>query len=144
VFLADEICERINAFLNKNGCLPEKILVYRDGVSNGQFTEILREEMSGIRAGCAFVSPDYKPPITYIVVQKRHHARFFSENPKDSIGTAGNVAPGTVVDTAICASSIFDFYLCSHFGIQVAFRLEFKQTLCLGNFPPVSLSRALR
>ncbi|KAH9381144.1 hypothetical protein HPB48_020801 [Haemaphysalis longicornis] len=36
----------------------------------------------------------------------------------DGCGKSGNVPPGTVVDTVITHPVDFDFFLCSHFGIQ--------------------------
>lgn len=75
--------------------------------------------MQGIRTACLMLSPDYRPPITYIVVQKRHHARMFCKYTRDAVGKAKNIPPGTVVDTGIVSPEGFDFYLCSHFGIQV-------------------------
>jgi len=39
-----------------------------------------------------------------------------------NICTLGNVS-GTVVDSKICHPTEFDFYLCSHAGIQVIFLL---------------------
>jgi hypothetical protein len=32
------------------------------------------------------LEPDYKPGITYIVVQKRHHTRLFCANSKEQMG----------------------------------------------------------
>ncbi|KAL5104554.1 Protein argonaute-1 [Taenia crassiceps] len=45
--------------------------------------------------------------------KKRHHIRF---NPSGREGR--NVLPGTVVDTEVTHHREFDFYLCSHEGIQ--------------------------
>jgi len=118
VYVTEAVRERILAFSKAIGRLPERIIVYRDGVSSGQFAEVLREELNGIRAACDLVSADYKPPITYIVVQKRHHARIFCKSLSDAVGRAKNVPPGTIVDTGIVSPLSFDFYLCSHFGIQ--------------------------
>lgn len=39
------------------------------------------------------------------------------------VGKSGNIPAGTTVDTKITHPSEFDFYLCSHAGIQV--RTEF-------------------
>ncbi|PHU13864.1 Protein argonaute 10 [Capsicum chinense] len=73
-----------------------------------------------IAAACASLEPNYQPPVTFIVVQKRHHTRLFANNHKDRSSTdrSGNILPGTVVDTKICHPTEFDFYLCSHAGIQ--------------------------
>ncbi len=77
--------------------------------------------MQGIRTACLILmlSGDTDPPITYIVVQKRHHTRFFCRNPRDTVGKARNIPPGTAVDTGVVSPDGFDFYLCSHAGIQV-------------------------
>ena len=40
-------------------------------------------------------------------------------NSGDKIGKSGNIPAGTVVDVGICHPTEFDFYLCSHAGIQV-------------------------
>lgn len=45
--------------------------------------------------------------------------RLFCKNPGDKIGKSGNIPAGTVVDVGICHPTEFDFYLCSHAGIQV-------------------------
>nr|CAD1842976.1 unnamed protein product [Ananas comosus var. bracteatus] len=92
----------------------------RDGVSEGQFYQVLLYELDAIRKACASLEPNYQPPVTFVVVQKRHHTRLFANNHKDRSSTdkSGNILPGTVVDSKICHPTEFDFYLCSHAGIQ--------------------------
>ncbi|GAV06854.1 hypothetical protein RvY_16771 [Ramazzottius varieornatus] len=100
---------------------PQRIIFYRDGVSEGQYFHVMVEELSAIQKACMELVPDgsYKPPITYIVVGKRHNTRLFAANPRtDAVGKAGNVPPGTTTDTAICHYLEFDWFTCSHFGIQ--------------------------
>ncbi|MQM04717.1 hypothetical protein Taro_037521 [Colocasia esculenta] len=99
-----------------NNSKPQKIIYFRDGVSDSQFDMVLNEELRDIKA--AIESEDYKPTITVVVAQKRHHTRFFPENSKDPLCTrTGNVPPGTVVDRGIVVPCLFNFYLCSHNGI---------------------------
>uniref|UniRef100_A0AA85IZX4 Piwi domain-containing protein n=1 Tax=Trichobilharzia regenti TaxID=157069 RepID=A0AA85IZX4_TRIRE len=98
---------------NTNGRFPTRMIFYRDGVSEGQFENVLVEELAAIQRACADIRPGVEPAITYIVVQKRHHIRL---KPFDS--RARNVEPGTVVDTDITHPREFDFYLCSQEGIQ--------------------------
>ncbi|XP_010933336.1 protein argonaute MEL1 [Elaeis guineensis] len=99
---------------------PERIIFYRDGVSEGQFAELLLYEMDAIRRACASLQDGYLPPVTFIVVQKRHHTRLFPQvhGERSSTDRSGNILPGTVVDTKICHPTEFDFYLCSHAGIK--------------------------
>ncbi|CAN0857208.1 Protein argonaute 10 [Linum grandiflorum] len=108
------------SFRKATGQKPLRIIFYRDGVSEGQFYQVLLYELDAIRKACASLEPNYQPPVTFIVVQKRHHTRLFANNHRDRSSTdkSGNVLPGTVVDTKICHPSEFDFYLCSHAGIQ--------------------------
>ncbi|KAF7027047.1 hypothetical protein CFC21_039119 [Triticum aestivum] len=49
-----------------------------------------------------------------------HHTRLFPEvhGRRDMTDKSGNILPGTVVDLMICHPIEFDFYLCSHAGIQ--------------------------
>jgi len=51
-----------------------------------------------------------------IVVGKRHHVRFFPQNPKDA-DRSGNCPAGTVVDREVAHPTEFDFYLQSHAGL---------------------------
>ncbi|CAN6273052.1 unnamed protein product, partial [Urochloa humidicola] len=62
---------------------------------------------------------DYKPAVTYVVLQKCHHTCFFTDYEDDKIFSGnGNVLPGTVVDSDICHPNEFGFYLCSQVGTQ--------------------------
>lgn len=118
VSLSPSLCFIHKPSLQATHHKPSRIIVYRDGVSEGQFSEVLREEMQGIRTACLMLSPDYRPPITYVVVQKRHHARLFPIHGGDECGRAKNIPPGTVLDSGVTSPHGFDFYLCSQFGIQ--------------------------
>ncbi|XP_058723929.1 phosphoglycerate mutase-like protein 1 isoform X2 [Vicia villosa] len=57
---------------------------------------------------------------TFIVVQKRHHTKLFANNHTDRNNTysSENILSGTDVYTKIDHPTEFDFYLCSHAGIQ--------------------------
>merc|ERR1712240_441974 len=98
------------------GRKPEKIIMFRDGVSEGQFLTVLARELLAMRQACKELEEGYEPQITYIVVQKRHHTRFFPvDNNKYK---NGNALAGTVVDQGINHPTEGDFYLLSHEGIQ--------------------------
>uniref|UniRef100_A0A0C9RNK0 TSA: Wollemia nobilis Ref_Wollemi_Transcript_8228_3832 transcribed RNA sequence n=1 Tax=Wollemia nobilis TaxID=56998 RepID=A0A0C9RNK0_9CONI len=114
------IKELLISFRRATGQKPLRIIFYRDGVSEGQFYQVLLYELDAIRKACASLEPNYQPPVTFVVVQKRHHTRLFANNHQDRNSTdrSGNILPGTVVDSKICHPTEFDFYLCSHAGIQ--------------------------
>ena len=116
----DDMCyELICAFKeNCRGNLPERIIYYRDGVSEGQFREVLNRELTSMRRACGRFSADYQPAITIVCVQKRHHLRMFCRDRNDAVGKGNNVPPGCVLDREVTHPVEFDFYLCSHFGLQ--------------------------
>ncbi|XP_077491689.1 protein argonaute-2-like [Amblyomma americanum] len=118
--LKDMIKELLLAFYRATRHKPERIVFYRDGVSEGQFLEVRNHEVSAIRLACKELSPNetYEPALTFIVVQKRHHTRFMPANDRDGVGKCRNVPPGTTVDTVVTHPLDFDFFLCSHFGIH--------------------------
>ncbi|KAI7996400.1 Protein argonaute 2 [Camellia lanceoleosa] len=103
----------VNTYAKLNKVKPKKIVVFRDGVSEGQFDMVLNEELLDLKN--AIYEGNYRPMITLVVAQKWHQTRLFLENERDG-GASGNVPPGTVVDTTIVHHLEFDFYLCSHYG----------------------------
>ncbi|KAL5224723.1 hypothetical protein ABZP36_011362 [Zizania latifolia] len=114
------IRELLISFKRATGQKPQRIIFYRDGVSEGQFYQVLFYELDAIRNACASLEADYQPHVTIVVVQKRHHTQLFASNHKDNrtIDRGGNILPRTVVDSNICHPTEFDFYLCSHAGVQ--------------------------
>ncbi|KAK5722651.1 hypothetical protein LTR15_005883 [Elasticomyces elasticus] len=86
--LDDMVCERLTYWNAKNGKSPDVILFYRDGVSEGQFSMVKRDEFPKIRRGAMLAADlcgatDYQPRITVVVCDKRHHTRFFP--PKEAL-----------------------------------------------------------
>ena len=59
---------------------PNRVILYRDGVSEGQFQTVLQHELTAMREACIKLEADYKPGITYIAVQKRHHTRSVAQS----------------------------------------------------------------
>ena len=76
----------LNVHMKKNkNVFPQRIVFFRDGVSEGQFPLVLRHEINKIRNACQTIEAGYKPAITFVIVQKRHHTRFLSVNPQDMV-----------------------------------------------------------
>ncbi|XP_053593614.1 protein argonaute-2 [Microplitis demolitor] len=118
--LEEIVFDQLNIFKKNTGRRPEKIFYYRDGVSEGQFPQVMHFELQAMRNACRrFGQPDkYEPKITFLVVQKRHHIRLFPADGRNSDDRGGNVQAGTIVDTKITHPSHIDFYLVSHASIQ--------------------------
>ncbi|CAG8560251.1 68_t:CDS:2 [Paraglomus occultum] len=116
--MTDLVVELLQEFKRINKMLPKVIIMFRDGISESQFKPLaLDKELPYIKAACAKVEQDYKPTITYIVVGKRHHTRFYPTDPRDA-DRKGNVKPGLIVEREITHPYLFDFYLTSHSSLQ--------------------------
>lgn len=48
-------------------------------------------ELIAIRKACISLEEDYRPGITYIVVQKRHHTRLFCSDKAERVGVGRDV-----------------------------------------------------
>uniref|UniRef100_A0A8C2KZP8 Protein argonaute-1 n=1 Tax=Cyprinus carpio TaxID=7962 RepID=A0A8C2KZP8_CYPCA len=116
--LTNMVRELLIQFYKSTRFKPTRIIYYRGGVSEGQMKQVAWPELIAIRKACISLEEDYRPGITYIVVQKRHHTRLFCSDKAERVGKSGNVPAGTTVDSTITHPSEFDFYLCSHAGIQ--------------------------
>ncbi|KAG5139722.1 hypothetical protein JHK84_033490 [Glycine max] len=89
------IRELLRAFRLSTNQKPERIIFYRDGVSEGQFSQVLLYEMDAIRRACASLQEGYLPRVTFVVVQKRHHTRLFpvDHGSHDQTNKSGNIMP---------------------------------------------------
>ncbi|KAK1774471.1 post-transcriptional gene silencing protein QDE-2 [Copromyces sp. CBS 386.78] len=102
-----------------NRTLPENILIFRDGVSEGQFQMVINHELPLIRAACKGVYPAGKlPRITLIVSVKRHQTRFFPTDPKHIHLRSKSPKEGTVVDRGVTNVRYWDFFLQAHASLQ--------------------------
>ena len=111
----------LKKFYNRsNQKKPQKLIYYRDGVSEGQFLDVMNRELSAMRRACMKLEDGYEPGITFVVAQKRHKTRLFPVDYKKNALKNGNVLPGTVVDTEITNPTEESFFLASHEGIQVS------------------------
>lgn len=68
---------RPDLWMTKNPTrLPQNILIYRDGVSEGQYEDVIKQEFHPMQELC---NTEYKrygqdpPRIMLVVIRKRHH-----------------------------------------------------------------------
>ncbi|KAI4118568.1 MAG: hypothetical protein LQ345_001405 [Seirophora villosa] len=113
--------ERLTLWEKHNrGALPERIIIYRDGVSEGQYRTLLHDELPQVRAACKEkYAGGRSPQISIIVCGKRHHTRFYPTNEKDAdMYNGGNPLSGTVVDRGVTMEKGWDFFLQAHSALQ--------------------------
>jgi len=114
---------RLALWNRRNGAYPENILIYRDGVSEGQYKLVLEEELPEIRSACeglypASLAKQGIPRISIIIVGKRHHTRFYPTKVEEADINSSNPPNGTVVDRGVTEARNWDFFMQAHKAIQ--------------------------
>merc|ERR1719400_2807067 len=127
--LSAMVRESLINFYQRTGFKPHRLVMYRDGVCEGQFSKVLQVELLAIREACVKLESDYMPGITLIAVQKRHHTRLFCTDKRDQSGRAGNVPAGTTVDANITHPTENAYFFRSHQGIQGTSRPSYYKVL---------------
>lgn len=121
--------------------LPDSIIFFRDGVSEGQYAVVVQQECKAIRMACEALKPGYKPKLTFVICAKKHNMRFFAKTPND-VDRSGNLPPGTVVDRTVVHPFAFDFYLQAQAGLVGTARpTHYVVLVDENNFGPDNLQR---
>ena len=77
--------------MQDNHCLPEKIIVFRDGVGDGQLQIVANYEVQQLRECFPLLGASYEPKLCVVVVQKRISQRLFSVNVRTKCFLSYNV-----------------------------------------------------
>ncbi|GAA6048207.1 hypothetical protein JCM3770_003711 [Rhodotorula araucariae] len=116
---------------------PDAILVFRDGISESEFSAVIAVELAAYHEAFRIVKADpdmaqllsaqgadgkkaldgWMPKVTMIATLKRHHIRAFVPDPQDPLGEvsrATNILPGTVFDRDVTDPRVMDHYGCGH------------------------------
>jgi aubergine len=93
--------EALKAFKAAHGSLPEKIILYRDGVGEGDISDIFHDEIPQLKSKVNDWYDNYEKgtslKMSYIIVNKRINTKIFREQ-----GTKlSNPLPGSIVDNTI-------------------------------------------
>uniref|UniRef100_A0AAY5KBC4 Piwi-like protein 2 n=1 Tax=Esox lucius TaxID=8010 RepID=A0AAY5KBC4_ESOLU len=99
----------LQKYYEVNHNFPEKIVVYRDGVSEGQLKTVELYEVPQLLK-CFETFPRCEPKLVFIVVQKHISTTLYS----CSGARFGTPPPGTVLDHTVTNRDWIDFYLMAH------------------------------
>lgn len=83
-------------FKNQHGCLPKRMLFYRDGVGDGQIEYVKMHEVAQVKTVFSEIYGqlgDELPKFTYIVVNKKINTRIFKGDK--------NPEPGSIIDDVV-------------------------------------------
>ncbi|XP_032647113.1 piwi-like protein 1 [Chelonoidis abingdonii] len=99
----------LRSWFSCNNHMPSRIIVYRDGVGDGQLKTLVNYEVPQFLDCLKSVGKDYNPRLTVIVVKKRVNTRFFAQ----AGGRLQNPPPGTVIDVEVTRPEWYDFFIVS-------------------------------
>ncbi|OTA55625.1 Piwi-domain-containing protein [Hypoxylon sp. EC38] len=111
--LGEMLKTRLELWKTKNGSYPENILIYRDGVSEGQYKLVREQELPQLDKVCEEVYGKKVPKMTIVIVGKRHHTRFWAPQ-NNKYKQKQNPSPGTVVDRGVTDVLDWDFFMQAH------------------------------
>ena len=74
-----------------------KVIIYRDGVSDGQLNVVVDHELKQIMETFPKIQTGYDPKLAFVIVKKRGNARFFQQEGRN----IQNPYPGTVIDHTV-------------------------------------------
>ncbi|KAI6213804.1 hypothetical protein M3Y94_00194900 [Aphelenchoides besseyi] len=106
----------------QNGRRPTRVLVLRDGVSEGRQQNVLETELPAIRAGVlsgikrTAETANLIPKITLVVATKEHIKRFFREQEPNQ--TLYNTCPGDVINGKVTRTDVPEFYVQAHHPLK--------------------------
>lgn len=94
--LALDMTKAIKAYQEQHHALPEKIVIYRDGVGDGQIEYVFNTELIQIKESLDQMYAKHGEilKMVFIIVSKKINTRIFEKNER-------NPPSGTVVDTKI-------------------------------------------
>ncbi|XP_015190096.1 PREDICTED: protein aubergine isoform X2 [Polistes dominula] len=107
--LSNDISAHIYKFVmvyrSVNKTLPDRIVIYRDGVGEGQIEQVYQHEVKHIRQSLQKLYKEQVVRLAVIIVNKRVNSRLFYRER--------NPPPGTVVDDVITNRVKYDFFIVS-------------------------------
>uniref|UniRef100_A0A8C5RCH7 Piwi-like protein 2 n=1 Tax=Laticauda laticaudata TaxID=8630 RepID=A0A8C5RCH7_LATLA len=103
----------LQKFHEVNHHLPEKIVIYRDGVSDGQLKIVESYEIPQLEK-CFEAFNNYNPKMVVFVVQKQISTNIYLSAAQQLSAPP----PGTVLDHTATSRDWVDFYLIAHYSPQ--------------------------
>jgi len=98
-------------------CSPKQIILYRNGVNEGQFEFTLKYEVPLIKA--TLKSIGCMVPLVVIISNKMQAIRFFNKAIDDRAKPSDqNIKPGTVIDHSVVHPQLIEFFVNSHRALQ--------------------------
>lgn len=114
VKLGQVVAQAMRKYHMLNGFVPQKVIIYRDGVGDGQLETVLELEVTQVVNAIKYYMRDChsnepQANVSYVIVQKRINTKMSLRQGSSVL----NPLPGTFLDHTITHPEYNDFYLVS-------------------------------
>lgn len=100
------VLKALRAYQARHGRIPGSIIVYRDGVGEGQTNYVYEHELKHLVASLKEFYKEKPLKMAFVIVSKRINTKFFTADQR-------NPPAGTVVDDVVTLPERYDFFLVS-------------------------------
>lgn len=100
------VLKALGAYQNRHGRIPASIIIYRDGVGEGQTKYVYEQELKQVVKELKGFFKEKPLKLAFIIVSKRINTKFFTLDQKNPVA-------GTVVDDVVTLPERYDFFLVS-------------------------------
>lgn len=109
--LCAALISALQAYKKRNDRLPDKVIMFRDGVGDGQLRMCQEYEVPQMEAAFERQEPGYRPMLTFVVVQKRINTRVFAVSNVNIYHYNNNerveIVRGTLFDPSAYFADVF-------------------------------------
>ncbi|KAL4438115.1 hypothetical protein ABPG74_016894 [Tetrahymena malaccensis] len=99
----------LKAYAKHNKILPEEIIIYRQGLGEGQIQQSLQQEIKAIQNGFKNYKAQYNPRFAFFQVNKKVGQKFYQQSSRESEGII-NPTSGTIVASEVVHNN-FEFFM---------------------------------
>nr|BAC02573.1 piwi-related protein [Tetrahymena thermophila] len=110
-FLQQVYEQALKEFKDSNGVYPQQIIIFRDGVGEGQFNAVKDIEMPQLKQACQKINGCENIKFTLIIVNKKVGAKFY-QSQDGNVGSAENPPQGALIEDRV-TKGVNDFFIVS-------------------------------
>lgn len=106
-YIGQQVVEIVESYSVETGSLPTNLIVYRDGVGEGQIRDLYIREVNSITKSLEQRFPQSRIDVTVILVTKRISERFFLNDGR----YVSNPKSGLIVDSGVTRQGFFEWFM---------------------------------
>nr|AAQ74967.1 Twi2p [Tetrahymena thermophila] len=107
--LSKIVTKAIQAYVKNTESVPAEVIVYRQGLGEGQIQQSCNLEIKAIQNGFSNFKSDFNPRLAFFQVNRKIGQKFY-QSPQGDKGEVSNPASGTIVASQVVQNN-FEFFM---------------------------------